>query len=193
MKIKPNTRLFKYVIHNLSRELEEVKTSEIVYVKSDLSLEERTLIYKYTEDGYEQLNERLRVSKGKDISEFGKLLDKTMAKLPDYEDITFRAADLTDIELQNYLSAHENNGILVEHSFVSTSKSKVIAYGFGKTCRFTIVSKSGKDIEPFAKYGAHHPQNEKEVLFRPNTRFKVLEVTKEGKYTLITLEETRKK
>jgi hypothetical protein len=52
-----------------------------------------------------------------------------------------------------------------------------------------IIGKSGKEIEKFAKYGEHHPQNEKEVLFRPNIRFKVLEITKSDNYTLITLEE----
>lgn len=52
-----------------------------------------------------------------------------------------------------------------------------------------IFSRTGKSVEEFAKYGTYHPQNEKEILFRPNLRFKVLQVTKQDAKTLITLEE----
>ncbi|HEY8782805.1 MAG TPA: ADP-ribosyltransferase [Mucilaginibacter sp.] len=189
MKIFAVTKLLQYVITNCSREFEEVKSRNISDV---LSFEEQAIIYKYTEDGYERLNERLRISKGKEFSQFGKFLDKALAKLPNYEDVTYRAVDLTNTELQKYIDAKENNSILVEHSFISASKSKAIANGFGKSCRFRIFSRSGKNIEEFAKYGINHPQNEKEILFRPNSRFKVLEVTKYEQYTLITLEESKK-
>jgi len=55
--------------------------------------------------------------------------------------------------------------------------------------RFYIISHNGKLIEQFAKYGLHSGQNEKEVLFKPNCKFNILEVTKENGYTLITMEE----
>jgi len=180
-------KLQEYVFLNCSRELEEVKRSHIVNVKSQLSLEECTLIYKYSEDGYEHLNERLRISKGKDFSEFGILLDQTLAKLPNYEDITYRAIDLTDNEMLRYIDARRNNTTLVEYSFISASRSKTVAYQFGKTCQFRIFSRSGKNIEEFTKYGNHHPQSEQEVLFRPNLNFKVLEVIKQSEKTIVTL------
>jgi hypothetical protein len=193
MKAFAKNKVLDYVIFNCSREFEEVKSRNVEDINNILSLEEQTLIYKYTEDGYEGLNERLRISKGKDFSEFGKLLNKTVAKLSNYEGITYRAADLTNNEIQKYIKAKEKNSILVEHSFISTSKSKEIAYGFGKSCQFRIFSRSGKEIEGFAKYGVNHPQNEKEVLFRPNLRFRVLEITNHERYALITLEECEKK
>ena len=56
-------------------------------------------------------------------------------------------------------------------------------------CRFTIISKSGKSVEQFAKYGLYSGQNEKEVLFTPNCKFDILEVTKENGYTLILMGE----
>ena len=186
-------KLQEYVILNCSRELEEIKNRNIGGVYSILTLEEHALIYKYTEDGYESLNEKLRLSKGKDFSEFGKFLDKTLSKLSNYEDITYRSVDLTNNEWQKYIEAKENNGILVEHSFISASRSKAVAYEFGRSCQFRIFSRSGKDIGEFAKYGIHHPQNEKEILFRPNLKFEVLEVTKQGETTLITLEEVETK
>jgi hypothetical protein len=183
------TKLEEYVRHYCSRELIEVlkKPANTAH----LGVEEQALIYKYTEDGYEALNENLRVSSGRDYSVFGKFLDRTLAKLPDFEDIVYRAVNLTAYEMQKYLDAHANNSILVEHSFISASKSKAVAYEFGNSCQFRIFSRSGKDIEAFAKYGAHHPQNEKEVLFRPNCKFGILEVTNQGNKTLITLEEVK--
>jgi hypothetical protein len=65
MKISPKTRLLQYVIFNYSREFEEVKSRNIGNINNNLSLEEQTLIYKYTEDGYESLNEQLRTTNGK--------------------------------------------------------------------------------------------------------------------------------
>ena len=183
------TKLVAYVCKNYTRELDEVKNSEIANVFSDLSIEERTIIYKYTEDGYAGLNETLRHTTGKEITEFGRFLDKTISKLPDYVGITYRCVDLTDHELQKYFNAKTNNTILVEHSFISASKSKFIAYEYGRNCQFRIISKTGKEIEAFAKYGSHHPQNEKEILFHPNCKFKVLEITKNDQQTLITSEE----
>ena len=81
------------------------------------------------------------------------------------------------------------NTILVEHSFISTSKSIGIASMYGKSCQFTIIRRTGKEIEEFTKYGVHNGQNEKEILFRPNRRFTVLEVTKLEDGTLILMEE----
>jgi|GEM_PF-6688178 hypothetical protein len=86
-----------------------------------------------------------------------------------------------------------NELLLVEHSFISASRSKAIAYEFGKRCQFRILSRTGKNIEEFAKYGVHHPQNEKEILFRPNLKFEVLEITKQDQKTLITLAEVKRK
>jgi hypothetical protein len=126
MKAVPNNKLVQYVLNNCFREFQEIRNRYIAEENSLLSIEEHTLIYKYTEGGYGLLNERLRVSKGKDLSEFGKLLDQTLAKLPDYEDITYRTTDLTPKELEKYITSNENNSILVEHSFISTSNRNLL-------------------------------------------------------------------
>jgi len=138
------------------------------------------------------LNEKLRISKGKAISKYGELLAQTIAKLPDYRGIVFRAVDLTTLEIKKYEETMEKNRILVEHSFISGSKLEAIAYQFGRNSQFIIASRSGKSIEEFAKYGINHPQNEKEILFGPNLTFRVLDVTKQQHKTLITLEEVER-
>src|SRR6185312_9599180 len=111
-----------YVNANLINELEEVRRSPIGNTVSPLTIEERTLIYKYTEDGYGSVNETLRKSLGETITNFGALLDKTLKKLPNYNGLVYRSANLTDSELERYHKALQNNLALVEHSFISTSK-----------------------------------------------------------------------
>lgn len=60
---------------------------------------------------------------------------------------------------------------------------------FGPNTLFRMKSRSAKEIEKIAKFGAYSATNEKEVLFRPNCSFKVLEITNQGTYALITMEE----
>jgi len=183
--------LEKYVGDYLSRELNEVRNSPNASVEDKLSLEERVVIYKYTEDGYQQLNEDLRDKNGQNDGAFGRFLDATLEKLPDYEDIVYRAAVLTNDELQKYIDAFIKNAILVEPTFISASKSKLIAYQFSGNCLFRIICRTGKNIEQFAKYGIYHPQNEKEVLFKPNCKFKVLEITNQKQFAFISMEEIK--
>lgn len=181
----------RYVEKYLSKEKHDITYIPVSNSQSGLSLDERTLIYKYTEDGYENVNELLRETDGKQNSEYGMLLAQTLAKLPDYEDVVYRCADLSEFQLKKYIEAEANNSTLVEHSFVSASKSKFIAYAYGRKCVFRIYSRTGKAIEEFAKYGLYTAQNEKEILFSPGKKFKVLDITNEADSVLITMEEIR--
>ena len=88
-----------------------------------------------------------------------------------------------------YIDAEKQGGTVTEHSFISTSKSQLTANGYGRNTRFQIYSRTGKEIEKFAKFGLHNPPNEKEVLFRSGRSFNILEITNEGDYTLIIIEE----
>jgi len=180
--------LLTYVATHLQRELKIVRGGPIALIESALTIEERTLIYKYSEDGYESLNNRLRYSGGNNNSKFGNLLENTLKKLPDYKGLVYRGANLSVLQIAKYEHAAQKNLILVEPSFLSGSKSPMIGNMYGN-CRFTIISKSGKSVEQFAKYGLYSGQNEKEVLFTPNCKFDILEVTKENGYTLILMEE----
>ena len=93
------SKLVKYVSSYLDKEFTAVKISPIAGVASVLSLEERTLIYKYSEDGYEGLNSMLRKSQGKSNTEFGKLLDNTLKKLPNYKGLVYRSVNLSLIHI----------------------------------------------------------------------------------------------
>jgi len=122
-------------------------------------------------------------------TEFGKLLVKSLAKIPDYEGLVFRSVNLTKPELEKYKHALDSNTLITEPTFVSTTKSRLIAMAFNGNTLFRIFSKTGKAIEKIAKFGIHNPPNEKEILFRPNRIFRVLEITEELSKTVITMEE----
>ena len=183
------SKLAKYVHEYLEFELRSVSTGPVSLAASDLSMEERTLIYKYSEDGYEIANRSLRKSLGQTHTQFGKFLETTLKKLPDYKGLVYRSANLSPAELDRYMKAFEKNTILVEHSFISASTSYATANMFGGNCKFEMISKTGKQIELYAKYGLESGQNEYEVLFRPNRKFTVLQVTKMSAHTLIIMEE----
>lgn len=131
----------------------------------------------------------LKLQKGNNTTEFGILLEHCLTKLPDFEGLVYRGANLTRNELKKYKYGAETGNPVTEPTFVSTSKSRLIAMQFGANTLFRIYSRKGKEIEKIAKFGKYNPPNEKEVLFRPNSSFKILEKRKEGSYTLITMEE----
>ncbi len=108
--------------------------------------------------------------------------------MDDFEGLVYRSANLDKDELEIYLNAYKNNSPITEFSFISTSKSRLIAMQYNGNVLFRILSKTGKEIELISKFGSGS-QNEREVLFAPNSDFNVLDVTNESSYTLITMEE----
>lgn len=166
----------EYAKEYLFREIREIETRNRLNVLPELSVYEKAIIYKYSEDGYEDLNENLRLSKGEKISNFGTLLEECLLKLPDYKDIVYRGNGLSDSDFEQYYSNYESKIPFREHCFFSTSKSRTVASEFNKgkhRVLFTILSKRGKDIENIAKYSS-----EKEVLFNRNTEFIVVDFRK---------------
>lgn len=170
----------------------EVMVIENTYRKNEypqLTTYDKAVIYKYSDNGFKDVNEELRKSKGKTFSEFARHLHNALKKLPDYDGLVYRKVHLTGEELTKYKNSLKNNKQFKEFPFTSTTKSRLIAMAFEGTtayipnCLFRIQTKTGKEIEKIAKF------EEKEVLIQPNTTFRVLEVRKETDYTLITMEE----
>lgn len=151
----------------LEQEIKIIENSERNNCLPELTIFEKAIIYKYTEDGFEDLNEKLRVRKGQEIPIFGKLLDECLAKMPNFEGIIYRGVNLTNIELERYVLAQQNDEILTENHFISSSSSIYIGKACGKIV-FKIFSQKGKNIEKVSKY-----PNEKEVILRYNSKFRV--------------------
>ncbi len=178
----------KYVKKNFPKVLREVSTSFRASEASELTNPEKAIIYKYSDDEYQFVNEHLKIHKGK-LNEFGRLLDGSLSKLPDYKKLCYRAVKLSANEIKKYMKAYNSSSTITEYSFVSCSRSKLLAMQFSHNVLFRIQSKKGKDIQKIAKFGINSGQNEKEILFRANSKFNVLDMTKENNKTLITMEE----
>lgn len=140
---------------------------------------------------FESVNEALRNKNlNPQLQQYAQFLVECLEKVPDYQDVVFRGESLTQTQKQRYIDAYEHSTLIQIPTFFSTSKSQLIANQFSKRdTLFTIFSKTGKEIERFAKFGIHSGQNEKEVLFVPNCSFEVLEVSISSSTTLITLEQ----
>lgn len=161
----------QYALKNLSEELRLVKEK----IEPLLTDYEKAIIYKYSEDGFENLNETLRLTLGRTLPIFGKVLLESLSKLPDYEGLVFRGEKLTNLEQQAYIEAFNNDTPIVKCQFYSSSMSKELASMYGTTI-IKIYSLTGKRIDHIAKFGIDDSQNEKEVLFRYNTIFEVLSI-----------------
>jgi hypothetical protein len=159
----------KYANEYLYREIREIENNIGLNAIPDLTVYEKAIIFKYSDDGYEDLNERLRLSERKDISDFGILLDECLSKLSDYRGIVFRGVEMTYNELDKYRLAFINKKSVTEHFFLSTSESKAKAYEWSRgnyKVLFRILSKIGKVVESVTKY-----KTEKEILFRYDSDF----------------------
>ena len=179
----------EYAKTNLPDEIQAIEGSGRRDELAMLNIFEKAIIYKYSTNGFSELNERLRESEGNHNSEFGELLDSALAKLPNYVGLIYRTADLTKAELQLYKNSLKKKKAVTEYCFISATKSRTFAMYLKLNTLFMIMSKTGKEIEKIAKFGVFEPPNESEVLFRYKQQFKVLDITKEGSRTLIKMEE----
>jgi hypothetical protein len=118
------TKVEKYAKTYLPREIREIENSGRNSETHELTIFEKAVIYKYSNDGFEALNEQLRESKGKIYTEFGKLLDAVLSKLPDYEGLVYRGGQLTSRELAAYQVAFDARGLISEPVFGSTRPNR---------------------------------------------------------------------
>ncbi|NEO85306.1 MAG: hypothetical protein F6J87_13815 [Spirulina sp. SIO3F2] len=100
------------------------------------------------------------------------LANSSLDKLPAYQGedgkppIVHRGSNLPPEVVDKYEPGQE----VTEEAFTSTSTAAESAYQ--KNTKFEIYSKNGKEIKNYSQY-----PNEKEVVFPPGTKFKVLEKT----------------
>lgn len=81
----------EYATTYLENEIRIIENSYRKNILIQLNVFEKAIIYKYTEDGFDDLNESLRISKGEKINLFGKLLAEYLDKLPDFVGTVFRS------------------------------------------------------------------------------------------------------
>ena len=134
----------------------------------NLSEEQMISIYAYTAGAYKDLNSALRKGNKKEIDKtafFASSLDSALKALPNYTGEVYRGTQLPP----NVLKTYNVGSTVSDPAFLSTS---VMGHYPGPH-QMKIKSKTGKVISPFSS----HP-SEVEVLFAPNTKFKVVKISK---------------
>lgn len=153
---------------------------------------EVSAIGQYSRSSYETVNQVLR-NKGVISPKFQGYMDTIndgLAKMPVHKGMVFRGVGLKNVEA--IAKQYKVGRVVSEPAFLSTTSSKNVSKLFAnsveesasKQMMFAIKSKTGAQIKGLAN------PDEFEVLFRPNTRFRVLEVTKSpAGTTFVTMEE----
>jgi len=180
--------LEQYVNVNFPDVLLKIRRSKSVDVLPELTIYEKTIIFAYTDTSNNQhqaLNDLLWLSKGTEISEFGLHLENCLAKLESFSGLVFRGVKEEYCDVELYINALNDTTLLTEYHFLSATKSQIIALGFGKIL-FRIYSKNAKSIEKVSKF-----EREQELIFKRGSSFKVIHVSNNGFYTIITLKEVR--
>jgi hypothetical protein len=153
-----------------------------------ISFQEKHIIYQYTDDMHEWLNDSIIKNNGDNVTAKGKELYKALYKLPNYEGVVFRGSFLNQTQKMRYQNAFNQKRPIIEHQFFSTSLSRLIAEMYSKNDTvYEIYSFTGKSIEKFSKFGKESGQNEQEILFLPNTAFEVVEFNTLEERTYITM------
>lgn len=133
-------KLEKYAQTRLKTELEIIRRSPISNLLPELSLEEKAIIYKYTDNGH-FVNETLRESKGKKIPEFAHHLTNVLSKLQSSNLVVYSGLKYSASTLNSYKQALENGTRLMEFGFVSASIRRSSATQFGTIIFKNIIKK----------------------------------------------------
>lgn len=158
-------------------------------VHQNLSDEQKTIVYAYTDNIAATLNISLR--KGNTNPNellFEQYLNDTLDLLPNQQRICYRGASISDIDLALYQNAYENATVWTERAFMSLTPNIQIAKGFwartGNKVLFEVWVKNGKNIFELSKNS-----EENEILLGSNKQFEITDFKKEKGYYIITMKQ----
>ncbi len=151
----------------------EATTSTYISAKSfNLTPAETLAVRVYTEEYYETINNALWNNvTSEEVDRYSRVLNRALDKLDVYRGEVFRGAPLTATQLEEYRKYAKNGLPMIHPGFTSTSTRKQVAIGFTPNTMFYIKSRSGRDISRVS-----WSEREYEVLFRNDTKFKILSV-----------------
>jgi ADP-ribosyltransferase exoenzyme len=172
------TELDQYVQDRLRDELRIVR-EKFTNALNELTDEEKTIIYDYTQKDTEPMNEELR-EKPNRIRPFVQHLDFSLSKVVDMDrDVVYRGVKISESILKKYLESFENDELIIEPAFLSFSKKIEIAKAFG-TVIFQVSVFKGKAIEEISYF-----PKEREVLLRKGSKIEISSIVEKGSYTYI--------
>ena len=129
----------------------------------------------YTRNGYKQINGQLISGQNNkpETTRAINRLNEALEKIPNYEGTVYRGDSFdSDNKWFSFLNSIKNKEVFTYKGFMSTSEEKDVTQGFDTIFKgaaiFRINSKTGKSIKDFSDN-----YNELEVLFKPNTSFRI--------------------
>lgn len=129
----------------------------------------------YTKNGYKQINGQLISGQNNkpETTRAINRLNEALEKIPNYEGTVYRGDSFdSDNKWFSFLNSIKNKEVFTYKGFMSTSEEKDVTQGFDTifdgAAIFKINSKTGKSIKDFSDN-----YNELEVLFKPNTSFRI--------------------
>lgn len=125
----------------LKQELLEIQKSFNFKFHPELTLYEKAIIYKYSIDGYLEINKNLRFNKGANTTSFGRLIAQSLEKLKSYTSIVYRKVQLSKSQQNIYKKSLTNDLHIKEPAFSSTTKIKDIAMLFPGNNLFSLTQK----------------------------------------------------
>lgn len=143
---------------------------------------ELAAIVLYTQTFYIEMNGALRNRDKTAMNEYGngiRLADKALSKMPVHQGWVRRGVEMMPADV---VAKYVPGVVVTEEAFTSSSRADEKA--FKGEVQFKILSKSGRDVQKLSRVEA-----EQEVLFRPGTKFVVVDKVREGDQTIITMEE----
>lgn len=145
---------------------------------------ELAALHHYTKQGgnYRQLNKQLNKGELTDFNAASaSLINKALASLPAFKGTVYRGSIMKRTE---YERLYTGKSEVTHNIFTSASKDAAVAWKFasyrepGKNevrVLFEIQSKNGRDISNISEFnGNFTPVDQKEILFKNGTRFKVI-------------------
>jgi SPP1 gp7 family putative phage head morphogenesis protein len=153
----------------------------------ELEPEEAAAIRAYTGGTYAQLNSALRngsYASTPALQAYVEAAQHGLSKMPKYVGEAARGMSMGLSEMQKFLTVYQKGAIVEEAAFISSSSGSRAA--FGGNIFLKIKSRTGVDVSSYSR----HP-HEREVLFMPGTRFRVLDVVKDKNSgtTTVSIEE----
>lgn len=186
----------------LAHALRAVQMGGYATAAPKLSAKEKALVYYYTLDGSEAIKDPLRKAAGANNEPLGQALAVALAKLPPYAGPVYSAewweeADLKSLRLLAAIGAIFSPAAITWPTFLSASASRRVAMEHlvsyptrPKNCLLYILAKAGRYVDAVSHRGTNGSDPavaEREVLFLPNTRFRVVKVRPATTYTEIEL------
>ncbi|RYY14850.1 MAG: hypothetical protein EOO36_13570 [Cytophagaceae bacterium] len=193
IRLMNQAALVAYVTQYLPAELRLMQMGGYATVHPTLLAEEKALLYHYTANGSTAINQSLRASQGVPADILTQELVAAAQKMPLYEGSAFSAAHLNPAELGRLQMVFTGGTPQTAQrvtwpAFLSASRSLLVAERHlnytgpprPNNCLFQISSLRGRVIELLSHYGpnGYDPyDNEQEILFLPNTTFRIIGVS----------------